>query len=293
LITDQFEHFFYTDSEGEEQPKSVRVFYKLKSGNILVGSETGLFEFNNNTNVLRPYLPDNPVNLSNVDILSIWEEENGRIWLGTDHDVFSVSPDKKTIKHHNEILDVEAGNHWVQHIQQGPDKNFYVFKQKHLFILDQNFEIILQKKEFENYIPDVKFDFLGRLWIVSDGLILYDKDEFVKIQSDPLDPNSLSDNIGKTIFIDNDGTIWYGSWNTGVSYFNPSHQRHRINNLIYRGDNKGLPNNPIDFIFEDSEQKIWIGTNWGGITIYDPISEQLKFISSDPKSYPRISVNLN
>jgi ligand-binding sensor domain-containing protein len=258
-----------------------------------VGSETGLFEFNNNTNELKPFLQENRDYLSNVDILSIWEEDNGNIWLGTDNDVFCISPNKKTITQHTGILDIEAGTHWIQHIQQGPDKNFYVVKQRHLLILDQNFGRILYKKEFENYISDVKFDFLGRLWIVSDGLILYHNDEYVKIQNDPLDPNSLSDNIGKTIFIDNDGTIWYGSWNTGVSYFNPSHQRHRINNLIYRGDNKGLPNNPVDFIFEDSEQKIWIGTNWGGITIYDPISEQLKFISSDPKSSPRISVNLN
>jgi signal transduction histidine kinase/DNA-binding response OmpR family regulator/ligand-binding sensor domain-containing protein len=293
LITDKFEHFFYTGMEGKNQPTNVSVFYRLKSGNILVGSETGLFEFNNNTNELKPFLQENRDDLSNVDILSIWEEDNGNIWLGTDNDVFCISPNKKTITQHTGILDIEAGTHWIQHIQQGPDKNFYVIKQRHLLILDQNFGRILYKKEFENYISDVKFDFLGRLWIVSDGLILYHNDEFVKIQNDPLDPNSLSDNIGKTIFIDNDGTIWYGSWNTGVSYFNPSHQRHRINNLIYRGDNKGLPNNPVDFIFEDSEQKIWIGTNWGGITIYDPISEQLKFISSDPKSSPRISVNLN
>lgn len=293
LITDEFEHFIYTDREPKKQPKNVRAFYLLKSGNILVGSETGLFEFNNKTNVLKPYLPENPDELGDVYILSIWEEENGKIWLGTDNDVFSVSPDKKTITQHTEILDVEAGNHWIQHIQQGPDNNFYVFKQRYLLVLDQNFGRILYKKEFENYISDVKFDILGRLWIVSDGLILYHNNEFVKIQNDPLDPNSLSDNVGKTIFIDDDGTIWYGSWNTGVSYFNPSHQRHRINNLMYRGDNKGLPNNPVDFIFEDSEQKIWIGTNWGGITIYDPVSEQLKFISSDPKSNPRISVNLN
>jgi signal transduction histidine kinase/DNA-binding response OmpR family regulator/ligand-binding sensor domain-containing protein len=293
LITDKFEHFYYAGKEGKKQPTNISVFYRLNSGNILVGSESGLFEFNNKTNELKPYLTEILDNISDVDILSIWEEENGRIWLGTDNDVFSVSPDKKTITHHSEILDVEDGNHWVQHILQGPDKNFYVYKQRHLLILDQNFGKILKKKEFENYIPNVKFDFLGRLWIVSDGLILYHNDEFVKIQNDPLDPNSLSDNIGKTIFIDNDGTIWYGSWNTGVSYFNPSHQRHRINNLIYRGDNYGLPNNPVDFIFEDSEQKLWIGTNWGGITIYDPVSEQLKFISSDPKSSPRISVNLN
>lgn len=293
LITDKFEHFFYTGKEGKNQPKNVKAFYRLRSGIILVGSETGLFEFNNNTNELKPFLPENQGDLSYIDILSIWEEDNGNIWLGTDHYVFCISSNTKTITQHTEIFGVEAGNHWVQHIQQGPDKNFYVFKQRHLLILDQNFEKILYKKEFENYISDVKFDFLGRLWIVSDGLILYQNDEFVKIQNDPLDPNSLSDNIGKSIFIDNDGTIWYGSWNTGVSYFNPSHQRHRINNLIYRSDNKGLPNNPVDFIFEDSEQKIWIGTNWGGITIYDPISEQLKFISSDSNSKPRISVNLN
>jgi ligand-binding sensor domain-containing protein len=191
LITDEFEHFFYTDNEVRKQPKNVRAFYLLKSGNILVGSETGLFEFNNKTNVLKPYLPENPDKLNGIDILSIWQEDNGRIWLGTDHDVFSVSSDKKTIIHHSEILDIEVGSHWIQHIQQGPDKNFYVFKQRYLFILDQNFERILLKKEFENFINDVKFDFLGRLWIVSDGLILYHNDEFVKIQNDPLDPNSL------------------------------------------------------------------------------------------------------
>jgi hypothetical protein len=36
-----------------------------------------------------------------------------------------------------------------------------------------------------------------------------------------------------------------------------------------RTDEKGLPENPVDFLFEDHKKRIWIGTNWGGITIYD------------------------
>src|SRR5690606_8040015 len=65
-----------------------------------------------------------------------------------------------------------------------------------------------------------------------------------------------------TIFEDSRGIIWAGTWRDGLYYYHPEKQK----GGLYMNDvlkNKSLSNNRITRIFEDSDKRLWIGTEGG------------------------------
>lgn len=293
LETDEFKNFSMNDGEGPG-PINVNHIYELKNKNLLLGAANGLYVFDTKSEKISPFFDGEAKSFFAETIVKcILEDEDGKIWLGTNKDVFCVYPDSKKFFHFQSLLALENDNHWVQYITRGPDNRYYVLKQNWLIIIDEDFGKVLLKKEFNQYLSNCMFDADGNLWIIGDGLIFFNGQVFEQFKHDPLNPYTLSDKLTKSIYIDNEGIIWIGTWNTGVSYFNPENERHHIKNLIKRSDGKGLPENPVDFLFEDHKKRIWIGTNWGGITIYDIQTGEMKHLSTSGSSNPKISADLN
>jgi signal transduction histidine kinase/DNA-binding response OmpR family regulator/ligand-binding sensor domain-containing protein len=294
LEKDVFEHFRITLEDGTEYPKRVNAIFELQNKNILIGADNGLYIFDTRNDKLIPYFDgEAEAFFSETTILSIHEDEKEKIWLGTNKGIFGIHPENKNYFHFQTLFSHENDGDWVQYITKGPDNRYNVLKLNCLFIVDPGFEKVIVKKKFDQYISECRFDIYGRLWIVGDGLFVYDNQEFKQLKHDPLDPYSISDRLTKSIYIDNEGIIWIGTWNSGISYFNPENERHRIANLIKRTDEKGLPENPVDFLFEDHKKRIWIGTNWGGITIYDLKNGDIQNLSTAGTSKPQISADLN
>jgi signal transduction histidine kinase/DNA-binding response OmpR family regulator/ligand-binding sensor domain-containing protein len=294
LETDEFENFGINHTD-ESVPFNVNHIYELQNKNLLLGAANGLYFFDTKNEKLSPYFDGEAKNFfAETVVKSILEDEDGKIWLGTNKDVFCVYPDSKKFFHFQSLLDLEKNdNHWVQYITKGPDNRYYVLKQNWLIIIDEDFKKVILKKEFNQYMSNCMFDANGKLWIIGDGLFFFDGQEFQQVKHDPLNPNSISDKLTKSIYIDNEDIIWIGTWNSGVSYFNPKNEMHHIKNLIKRSDGKGLPENPVDFLFEDHKKRIWIGTNWGGITIYDIQTGKMEYLSTSGSSNPKISADLN
>lgn len=293
LKKDEFENFNQVYENGTPVPKNVNAIVELKNKDLLIGADNGLFTFDNKNEKFSYYFQEEAKKLFSEITVNSLLNDGDKIWLGTDKDVFCIYQESKKFFHFQSILALEQDNHWVQRILKGPDNRYYVVKQNWLFILDSNFEKIILKKEFDQYLSGCTFDIYGRLWITCDGLVVFDGQDFLHLKHDPLNPFSISDKLTKSIFIDNKSIIWVGTWNNGVSFFNPDNERHRIKNLIKRPDGKGLPENPVDFVFEDIKKRIWIGTNWGGITIYNLNNGEMRYISNAANSNPKISANLN
>src|SRR5690606_6069380 len=75
--------------------------------------------------------------------------------------------------------------------------------------------------------------------------------------------------------------IWIGNTTRGLSVLDPVRNsmktyRHRPN------DATSLNSNSINFIYEDSEQQIWIGTS-DGVNKYDPVSDSFVRIGNMEK----------
>jgi signal transduction histidine kinase/ligand-binding sensor domain-containing protein len=91
--------------------------------------------------------------------------------------------------------------------------------------------------------------------------------------------NDMFGGSARSIFEQQDGTIWVGTWGDGLIKMDENYReikRFKFNPL--ESDNS-LPNNQVRVIREDKKGNLWIGTN-GGLAVFNPESENFKPIVS-------------
>lgn len=125
----------------------------------------------------------------------------------------------------------------------------------------------------ESGVYSLKAEENGILWIgtFGKGLIRYNTAEksFVMIENDNLKPNFLTNNIVRTILIDQKKGAWIGTQN-GLNYiplqnFNPN--KYVIKHYFF--DKASLSGDDILTLFQDSQKRIWVGTKAKGLHFFD------------------------
>jgi signal transduction histidine kinase/ligand-binding sensor domain-containing protein/CheY-like chemotaxis protein len=97
------------------------------------------------------------------------------------------------------------------------------------------------------------------LWFgTQGGLARYDGYEFKVFNQDPFDKNSLSHNLIQTMKLDDDGSIWIGTYN-GLNHFDPISER--FTRYIHsEGNTTTISDNVVVSIYKDSQGRLWAGT---------------------------------
>ncbi|MBF4507785.1 response regulator [Flavobacterium sp. JLP] len=125
----------------------------------------------------------------------------------------------------------------------------------------------------ESGVYSIKSEKNGILWIgtFGKGLIRYDTiaKTFQVIGNDAAKPNFLTNNIIRTILVDQKNGIWVGTQN-GLNFI-PSNNFSPNNYSIkhYFFDSSSLSGDDILTLFQDSHKKIWVGTKAKGLHYYD------------------------
>src|SRR6267142_946051 len=103
-------------------------------------------------------------------------------------------------------------------------------------------------------------DRAGFLWFTTqDGVSRYDGYRFKVFQHDPSNPASLAENDSSPMVVDDDGSIWIGTWGGGLDRFDPAtetfqHFRKSAN------DPRSLKDDRIQVLLRDRRGAIWVGT---------------------------------
>jgi ligand-binding sensor domain-containing protein/signal transduction histidine kinase len=215
-------------------------FAEDQKGNIWVGMDAGLSYFNRFDNSFTNYTHEskNKNSISGRALTLLKSRENNDLWIGTDNGLDLYHPETGIFQHFGE----EKG---TSH-QAGK------------FIL----------KLFE--------DSKGNIWMGTayEGVIILDKkkQQFIKFQHDPKNPNSLSNDRGIYAFCeDKEGNIWIGNSN-GIDIFNPGN-----NHFIHFNNKKSNLSDDILTVvclLADSKDNIWIGTMDGGLIRYNKKSNE-------------------
>jgi ligand-binding sensor domain-containing protein/two-component sensor histidine kinase len=240
----------------------------LDKRNLLwVGTGAGLYRLNLIHNQFSKHLNsimDSAV-LDNNNILSLYEDNSNLLWVGTAEDGI-VKYDRERIKFRN-----------FMHNPLDPNSLSY------------------------NTIRAVLKDNNGVLWVgtLGSGLNRLDpgSGKFFHYKNDPGNKFSLSDNSISAICEDNNSYLWIGTWGGGlnrtispISVSNIAQLKFiRFKNI--RSDSQSVSDNIIQAIYEDSENRIWIGTG-NGLDLYDRVHNRFINFTNDPKNPNSISNNL-
>ncbi len=113
-------------------------------------------------------------------------------------------------------------------------------------------------------------DVQGRIWIGRDqtGIEVVDPSgESIFLTHDPTSPHSLPHNTIRSIYVDNEGIVWVGTFKKGVSCYNESIYKFGLNHIT-----------DINCILEDKEDCFWLGTNGEGLLYWNRKTGEKKTI---------------
>lgn len=273
---------------------AVTTLCRADSERLWVGTEDALDLFDPNAGTFTPYKKTliGQGSLNNNTILSLREDNNGILWVGTSaggvnkydrnlfsfdcyrntSDPFSLSPGMVTSFAQDKNGDCWIGtdggglNQWQRrtnrfiHYLPAPGNKNSIEGPAILSLL------ISKKKDY--------------LWIGTYGNGLNRLNlrtglfQHYRVGKGPHDLNNAAI---YALLEDRQGNIWMGTNGGGVDILNPSDGtiiKHR-----HTDDPDSLSNDYIRCLHEDREGKIWIGTYSGGISVYDPGTK--KFILYD------------
>ena len=242
-----------------------------RNGNIWVGTQYGLnkIEFNSEGKyIFRRFLydPENKNSICGNDVRNIIEDSNGILWIGTFGDGLSRYDPKTelfTTYAHDEKNNSSISNN-------------YIWK-------------ILEDKE-------------GLLWICTfaGGLNCFDRtnNTFRNFKHNAKDPQSISLNNVQCMMEDHLGNLWFGTYGGGLNYLTKNSKiSGKFIHLSFDGELK-TSKDLILSIFEDSQHRVWVGTENNALKMKplkseSDISDGSKFLTyrNDPNNFFSIASN--
>ncbi len=109
----------------------------------------------------------------------------------------------------------------------------------------------------------------GQIWIAMDhgGINIFRQDSNlppISLHYDSRNPNSIAQDAVKSLYIDNTGIVWVGTYKRGVCYYQESIFKFRT---IKNRNN--TPEMDVNCFIETPDGNIWIGSNNSGLLFYD------------------------
>ncbi|UCH64755.1 MAG: hypothetical protein JSW63_09005 [Ignavibacterium sp.] len=131
-------------------------------------------------------------------------------------------------------------------------------------------QLSLEKGVAINLTYDMLQDSEGYIWFgTMYGLVRYDGINYKTFTYDPENPESISFDDVISLFEDNKGNLWIGTWGGGLNMLDAS--RKSFKRFVYDPSvEDGITDNIIWAITEDTDGNIWLGTEAGGLNKYNP-----------------------
>lgn len=222
----------------------VNVLYTDSRNKLWVGtSNGGLNFFHNKTQTFKRFIynPKDENSLAQNNVLSILEDNEHNLWVGTYNGLNVFNPEKGTFKRY--------------------------FAEKGDMPIGGNIIYALMKDE------------RGRIWAGTDNGITIFNQTAATITH--LGEDNMGSKLGAVLSLcqGSDGDIWIGTSGEGAIRFNEerkSFQRYKTNFQ----DNSGVGSNLVRKIRCDKKGNILLGTDGGGISIYDNQSGNFRRMAS-------------
>ncbi len=223
-----------------------------------------------------------PPRLNNNTVMGLAQDQEGRIWIATDHggvNLFDPKSRKMSYLMNEEFNDRSLSHNGTSTVICDTDGMIWVGTYKGG--VNYYHDNLVQFPVFRHYgtgpssLPHDDINRLiedrnGNLWIGTNGggLIFYDrqKNTYRQYMHSPDDPSSLGSNVIVSLLLDKQENLWVGTYHGGLNLF----KNGRFIRYLHDPENpQSVSNNSIWELFEDSQGRFWVGTLFGGINLMD------------------------
>ena len=267
--------------------------YVDRQGNYWCGVLSLLFIHEKKTNKWYASLPDYLASRGIEGVpgpLMVWNlvvDENEWLWLVCDHDALVVIDLKN--KHwkqffNNKYDETSISDNTLRIIYQADDGSMWIGSYKNG--VNQYVRGLASLKSVD--LGDVTTtceDKQGNYWLGTNdqGILVYSPKTGEVVNHFTKDNSGLVSNIVVGSWAASDGTIWFGSYNGGLSHAIPSASDPTQASIInVQASPGGLANNSVWALTEDKWGRLWFSTLGGGLQMWDPKTK--KFTTWDSKN---------
>lgn len=297
IKTKQFLHY-NKYPEATKLLSDIRFSVNDKKGNLWIGTyEKGLIKFDTKTEKFYRYYHSkfDVSTLSDNNVLSIYEDDEGIIWVGTKGAGVNKQRNNKFVQYRNSPDDPNSLNGedvWAVY----KDKSGVVWVGTELGLNKLNRktdEFFLYKYDEKNPkslsrggVYSILEDKDGDFWIgtVDGGLSMMDRDKgtFKNYVNNPEFENRISYNYVRTIVEDDEGFLWIGTRGGGLNKFDKKKGTFKQFKHIPNNSNS-LSHDRINAMLLDKNGFLWIGTSSGGLNKFDRKTETFTHYNADNK----------
>ncbi|MES2763922.1 MAG: two-component regulator propeller domain-containing protein [Bacteroidota bacterium] len=247
--------------------------YQLNNKNILIGTESGLYSLNPQTNVVSDYNALLKKHSANT-ILSMLEDNRGNIWIGTyGQGIIVYNPTtKKDIKL---LADKNLGGTVMKIIQDQAGVIWVATYKDGLYSINPNTYAVHRYTTLEGlssnniyFVYENRSDHTLMLGTDGGGLCIIDfvlsvEKPMVSIYKHIENKNSISSNSINSIYKDKHGIFWIATSN-GLNRFDIKKKSFTV-----YSEKDGLPNSYIYDVIPDKDNNLWLPSNFG-LTKFNP-----------------------
>ncbi len=290
--TEKFEKFYHDpNNTASLSSNNVTHFFEDDLGRIIIGTDDGqinIFNRDEKGFVRHPLEYDVQQTINDIH-----KDINGNVWIAGSKGLYQVD-----IKHENSVKirkwsKIPTGStFWEgenQELWLGAEEKLYSWNRNtNDFVFRGQFQIektipAIIDKTASVYTPEymyqinaksspVLMDVDGRFWMITNkGVNVFDPVTGAgnTVRSDDDFTNFSSDQVN-TIIKDNSGSIWFGTIGGGVIKYYGSNFKHY---QFKRRNHNSLGGQFVLNFTEEEDSKIWVGTNGGSFSLFDPVSE--------------------
>ncbi|MFN3873176.1 MAG: two-component regulator propeller domain-containing protein [Ignavibacterium sp.] len=253
---------------------SIRAILEENNEIVWVSSEV-VTRWNRKTGEIKSYetSSNNLDAFGNTGAWSMVKSFDGKIWTATTEGVYRYDPETSIAKQYkynpNDSLSLPQKE--VYSVFEDKDKNIWITTENYFCKLVDIQKGIFQKFIYQNSPPANELartiivqDHSGVIWLgTKDGLLKFDEDKgsFHRFKNDPLNAQTLSNNLIKSLCVDPNSesdVLWIGTAGGGLNRFDV-----KKNIFTHFTEKDGLPNNVVYGILPDKNGNFWLSTNRG------------------------------
>lgn len=255
-------------------------------GNDVFG---GLNRFDRETGTFTRYMvnPDNPTSISSNAVLTVFEDRQGALWVGTGGggiNKLDFSAQKFTHYQHDSNNPDGLGAREVAALHEGQDGTLWVgtwggglnrFDRETGTFAHYRHDPANTNTPSGDHILTIHENDAGELWLGGwAGVDHFDPDTetFTHYHHDPDDPNSLSSNAVTAIYQDEMDMVWIGTWNSGINRLD-IHTGSITRYEHMPGIPGTLPDNTVRAILGDADG-LWVIARSGMLSKYNRALDQ-------------------
>ena len=278
----------FRQSKGAPQPYALLAD---REGDLWIYSSSdaqGVWYFNQRTQAFSHYDQNSqPIRLNNNIVRGVVQDNQGRIWIGTDHGGVNIIDKQRQSIHYevnlpenpkslsqNSITALYKDNTgiiWIGTYKKGVS---YYHEDIVKFPLYQHQPFNAQSLPYDDVNRFVE-DAAGNLWIGTNGggLIYFNRNTntYTQYRHDAHNAGSLSSDVVVSLWIDQQQQLWVGTYFGGLDRFAGGQFVHYKNDPA---NPASLSNNSVWEIFEDSRHQLWVGTLGAGLNLFDPATQK-------------------